>query len=124
LLGVIDRINKDEDEIVIIDYKTDNFESSDYDKKVTEYLHQMEFYAFISSIFFKTDKVKLILFFINHPDKPYIKKFSLEELKQIEKKFEELIQKIEKQKFEMNEYNCSICEYATNSKCVLVKNHL
>ena len=124
LLGVIDRINKDEDEIVIIDYKTDNFESSDYDKKVTEYLHQMEFYAFISSIFFKTEKIKLILFFINHPDKPYIKKFSLEELKQIEKKFEELIQKIEKQKFEMNENNCSICEYATNSKCVLVKNHL
>lgn len=122
LLGVIDRINIYDNEITIIDYKTDNFPISDYDKKVNEYMHQMEFYALISSIYFNTDKINLILYFINYPDKPYIKNFSLDELNQIKQKFEILINRIVTQKFEMNENNCSICEYATQSKCVLIKN--
>ena len=123
LLGVIDRINFNGDEITIIDYKTDNFEPYDYDKKVAEYLHQMEFYALISSIYFNTDKINLILFFINHPKRPFIKNFSKVELELINKKFGVMIYKIENQKFEMNETNCSICEYATNSRCILFRNH-
>ena len=123
LLGVIDRINFNGDEITIIDYKTDNFEPYDYDKKVAEYLHQMEFYALISSIYFNTDKINLILYFINHPKRPFIKNFSKVELELINKKFGVMIYKIENQKFEMNETNCSICEYATNSRCILIRNH-
>lgn len=122
LLGVIDRINLEKDRISIIDYKTDNFDLSDYEKKIEEYLNQMEFYVFISSIYFKTDKIKLILYFINYPEKPYIKNFSTEDLQQIKIKFENLLNKIASQSFDLHEENCSLCEFAKGSKCILMRN--
>ncbi|NPV10836.1 MAG: UvrD-helicase domain-containing protein [Ignavibacteria bacterium] len=119
LLGIIDRLNLNDNEITIIDYKTDSFEEEDYNAKVREYLNQMEFYALISSIYFNTDKINLILYFINYPEKPFEKKFTQEELLQIKMKFEALLEKLNINKFELNENNCPKCEYSINSKCIL-----
>ncbi len=122
LLGVIDRININGSEITLIDYKTDTFALLDYERKIDEYLNQMEFYVLISSIYFKTDKIKLIIYFINYPEKPYIKNFSSEDLIRIKIKFEKILKQIETQNFGMNEENCFVCEFAKGSKCILVRN--
>jgi hypothetical protein len=82
----------------------------------------MEFYVLISSIYFKTDKIKLIIYFINYPEKPYIKNFSSEDLIRIKIKFEKILKQIETQNFGMNEENCFVCEFAKGSKCILVRN--
>ena len=124
LLGVIDRINLENEGITIIDYKTDNFESSDYEKKVEEYLNQMEFYVFISSIYFNTDKIRLILYFINYPEKAFIKSFTSTDILHIKMKFEDVLKNIETHNFKMHQQNCPLCEFSKESKCILIRNEL
>jgi ATP-dependent helicase/nuclease subunit A len=121
LLGIVDRINIDENGITIIDYKTDSFKLEDYDRKVNEYKTQMEFYVLLVSEFFKrNDDINLVLFFINYPDKPFKTKFTSNQIDSIKKHFSQILSNIENGIFQKNLTNCSICEFALrNDQCIL-----
>ncbi|GEM_PF-1830361 len=120
LMGVIDRININENEITIIDYKTDTFDINEYDLKVIKYKTQMDVYAFLAYRYFgENKKINLIIFFINFPDKPYQKSYDKSELLAINNKIREIISKIEMKDFSKNTINCQRCEYFINSKCIL-----
>lgn len=119
LLGIIDRINFDNEGITIIDYKTDTFSENELNKKIDEYKTQMEFYILLVSEFFKQkERIKLILFFINYPDQVFSKIYLSDEIDKIKQKFINLLSKIENGDFEKNIKNCSICEYANNPACI------
>ncbi len=119
LLGIIDRINLEENGITIIDYKTDSFNENELNRKIEEYKTQMEFYVLLVSEFFKQDeKIKLILFFINYPDKVFSRIYSRDEINNIREKFINLLSRIEKSDFEKNLQRCFECEYAINGRCI------
>lgn len=119
LLGVIDRINIENDGITIIDYKTDHFDPCDYERKIKDYTIQMEFYALISSIYFNVKQINLILYFINYPDKPFTMLLSENHLNDIRKKFSFIINQIDKKDFSKNISNCEICEYSKDKNCIV-----
>lgn len=119
LLGILDRINLDDNRITIIDYKTDTFSEENFDEKVKEYITQMEFYTLITSEYFKNSReIHLVLFFINL-NKYYQKQFHNDEIIQIKKKFIQMLEKIESLSFEKNLDNCKLCEYAKFGRCIL-----
>ncbi len=120
LLGVIDRININENDITIIDYKTDSFDRKDLNAKINEYKTQMEFYVLLVSEFFKKkEKINLILFFINYPDEIKIITYNKAEIDRIRNRFIEILSKIENGNFEKNLANCKHCEFAKNEKCIV-----
>lgn len=120
LMGIIDRINIHSDRITIVDFKTDNFELSDYNQKVREYLTQMDFYILIASEYFKDNKtLELMLFFVSYPDKPFLKRYTQREIENIKQRFEKILALINQKYFEKNSNNCKICEYSKEENCII-----
>lgn len=120
LMGIIDRINIYPDKITIVDFKTDNFELSDYNKKVSEYLTQMDLYILIASEYFKDYKtIELMLFFINYPDRPFLKRYTQRDIENIKQRFEQILSLINQNYFEKNLNNCKLCEYSKEENCII-----
>lgn len=119
-LGVIDRININDSEITIIDYKTDTFDEKELNKKIEEYKTQMEFYVLLVSEYFKQkEKINLILYFVNHPDKSEIRTYNQIEIENIRNKFLEILSQIENGNFQKNISMCKQCEYSKNQECII-----
>ncbi len=119
LLGIIDRINIHDNEITIIDYKTDSFPQEKFEEKIKNYLTQMEFYILLVSEFFKLkDNISFILYFINLR-KAYTQSYSEEKIKSIKEKFSYILTQIEQNLIDKNFDHCSMCEYSINSKCII-----
>lgn len=119
LLGVIDRINISENEVTIIDYKTDSFPQEKFEEKIRNYLTQMEFYILLVSEFFKLkENINLTLYFINLR-KAYTHSYNEEEINSIKKKFRNFLAQIEQNSIEKNFDHCGVCEYSINSKCII-----
>ncbi|MCX8056488.1 MAG: UvrD-helicase domain-containing protein [Ignavibacteria bacterium] len=119
LLGVIDRINISDDEITIIDFKTDSFPPNRLNEKINEYKVQMEFYVLLASEFFRTtNNIKLNLFFVNQPQ-IFSYSFNQNEINMIKEKFSRILEKIEQNIVEKNLDHCRICEFALKGKCIV-----
>lgn len=70
LNGIIDKIIFLEEKIIIIDYKTDNVNDTNYHSKYEHYLNQLKFYFYIvSGLYNHINDFELRLIFLNHPDK-------------------------------------------------------
>ncbi len=120
LMGIIDRINLFDDKITIVDFKTDIFDLSEYEKKVNEYLTQMDFYILISSEYFKTyPSIELMLFFVNHPDKPFLKTYTQDDVVKIKQRFSQILDSITKSNFEKDVSKCELCEYGKDKNCII-----
>lgn len=120
LMGIIDRINLFDNKITIVDFKTDNFDLSEYEKKVNEYFTQMDFYILISSEYFKTyPSIELMLFFVNHPDKPFLKTYTQDDIVKIKKRFSQILDSITKNNFERDASKCELCEYEKDKNCII-----
>lgn len=120
LRGIIDRVIIEDDKITIVDFKTDEFDSKDFEKKTSEYLTQMGFYSVLVKNYFGGQKqIELILFFVRYPESVFKKVYTSDEITKYEKIFSNYIEQIVNRKFEINLSHCGNCEFFTNDSCLI-----
>ncbi|MCX7875711.1 MAG: UvrD-helicase domain-containing protein [Melioribacteraceae bacterium] len=120
LYGIIDKIIFNNDEIIIIDYKTDNVSIEEIPQRAKDYFSQLMFYAIIlKNLYPQTKKYLLQLIFIKHPDEKIIKKITNDDLNNYENEVYNSIQNIYNQNFIPKLNHCIKCHYFIEGKlCV------
>ncbi len=120
LHGIIDKIIFRNNEILIIDYKTDDIDEKTASHKFEEYSNQLKFYIYISSqlfVNFKTFEARLI--FLRKPELNFSLKYSAESISGLN---EEILAKIEgiiSNSFSKNFKHCQYCQFSTAGNCVV-----
>lgn len=121
LYGIIDKIIFSEGRLVIVDYKTDDIEESELNKRAETYFTQLKFYLLIvQKLFGKFNSFQLILIFIKYPDKPIIKNIDNEQFFLVKKEISDIIKGIIHKQFYKNTEHCQICFFSDKfKKCIL-----
>jgi hypothetical protein len=121
LYGIMDKIIFSGNELIIVDYKTDDISEDDVDKRAETYFTQLKFYLFIAKkLFSNYNSFRLILIFIKHPDKPVIKKLDNDQFFLVKKEISDIIKGIIHKNFYKNTEHCGICIYSNeNKECIL-----
>jgi ATP-dependent helicase/nuclease subunit A len=120
LRGIIDRIVIENEMITIIDFKTDEFDIKDFEKKTAEYLTQMGFYSVLVKNYFRMNKkIELILFFVRYPEYVFRKVYTTNDVNEYEKIFSNYIDQIVSRDFEKNLSHCRSCEYYFDGECLI-----
>ncbi len=117
--GIIDKLVIEDDQIIIVDYKTDNLSKSTIEEKAKHYEPQLKFYSYSISKKFKSVKnIKVLLVFIQKPDKPVEFNFSAEEIADFGKYIRKSVNTIRKGQFTKNLDHCPKCHFNLFGKCV------
>lgn len=119
LYGIVDKLIIEKNKLIIIDYKTDKVKPEELPAKAEQYLSQLKFYAFIASKLFKISEIDIKIIFILHPDKVSTMKLKPEDLIQIQKDIEEMMENVRKNSFSKNLSHCGFCNFAVESKCIV-----
>jgi len=120
LHGIIDKIIFDGNEIIIVDYKTDELSVNDIKEKSKAYINQLKFYSYIvSQLFADVAKIKLILLFLEHPAQCINIDLSSKDLNEIKNKINLMIQNISLQVYSKNLDHCRQCKFSIYSgRCI------
>ena len=122
LYGIIDKIIFTDDELIIVDYKSDDITEDEIESRSNNYLIQLKFYLFIAHKLFSNYKTfRLILVFIKHPEKPVIKNFNIEEFFLVKREISDIIKGIIHKNFYKRIEHCGICVYSDKKKRCLLK---
>lgn len=120
LRGIIDRVIIEDDKITIVDFKTDEFDIRDFEKKTADYLTQMGFYSVLVKNYFGIEKqIELILFFVRYPENVFKKVYSPDEITKYERTFSNYIDQITDNNFQKYLAHCSSCEYYPSGSCLI-----
>ena len=121
LHGIIDKIVFENKKIAIFDYKTDDIEESDVEKRADYYLMQLKFYLYIAHKLFKEfDTFEGNLVFIKHPEHPVGVFYDNQKIKELEREIKTIINSIRQKKIEKNYSHCSVCAYSGfTKKCII-----
>lgn len=121
LFGIIDKIIFTEEELIIVDYKTDDIEEDEIEKRAENYMIQLKFYLHLAQkMFIEYNSFRLMLIFIKHPAKPVIKNYTINEFFLVKREISDIIKGIIQKNFDKNIEHCGICVYSDKSKnCVL-----
>lgn len=120
LYGIIDKLIINQDELIIIDYKTDNISTDEITERANNYFPQLKFYAIVlKNLYPDIKNYTLQLIFIKHPDEKVIKKINHKEIIEYEEKVKASVEEIYKQKYVPNKKHCHFCHYFLEGKtCV------
>ena len=120
LFGIIDKLIIADGKIIIIDYKTDNFDKENINTKAEYYLNQLKFYVYIvSKLYSDFDSFEIRIVFLMFPDKPFAVTYGRDELGKIKQEISLLIEGILRAEYPKNLSHCNECNFSINSKCVL-----
>lgn len=121
LYGIPDKIVLSDDQLILVDYKTDDISKDEIEKRADNYQIQLKFYMFLAQkLFSDYNSFRLILIFIKHPDKPVIKNYNTEEFFLVKREISDIIKGIIQKNFWKNTDHCGICVYSDRSKkCIL-----
>src|SRR5690606_1526030 len=121
LFGIVDKLIKGENNITILDYKTDDIKEHDIEKRADNYFIQLEFYLYLVTNLFADHKVfELILIFIKHPDRPVIKKYNIDEISLVKTKISDIIKGIIQKEFYKQTDHCVMCNFSDhNNNCIM-----
>lgn len=120
LYGIIDRLILEKDHLIIIDYKTDNIELSEINKRAEDYFSQLTFYAYVlSKYYLEYDKFILQIVFIKHPNEIVKRIISKTELNKYQILLKNNIDSIQNRIFKPNYNHCASCHFALEgNKCI------
>ncbi len=122
LFGIPDKIIYSENELIIVDYKTDDISEDEIEKRAENYLIQLKFYMFLAQkLFVNYDSFRLILIFIRHPQKPLTKKYNIDEFFLVKREISDIIKGIINKNFVKNTDHCGICVYSNEIKQCIMK---
>jgi len=120
LYGIIDKLIIDEDNAIIVDYKTDSISEEDLKEKSHNYFNQLRFYSYlVNRLFNKIKSFELRLIFIKLPEQPQILRQSNKDFEAIKKEIQLMVTDIRNQNYVKNLDHCASCGYSLkNKKCV------
>lgn len=120
LYGIIDRLIIKKDQLIIIDYKTDDIPKAEVNNRAEDYFKQLTFYAYVLSKYYKTySKYVLQIIFIKHPKEIVKRTISKKDLNEFNVILTTSIQNINNRKFQPNYNHCSQCHFALEgNKCI------
>ena len=121
LHGIIDKLIIEGNRAIIIDYKTDSINKEEICDRASLYFHQLKFYSYIVSRFFKElTSFELRLIFINFPGEDVKEIISYDEANAFGKQVREMVYQIRENKFDQNLSHCQDCNFAIkNSSCIV-----
>ena len=121
LYGIIDKLIIT-DEIIIVDYKTDDIPEKQIFKRAEEYFKQLTFYCFIVSNIYKNySRYTLKLIFVKHPEINVEKVITKDDLEEFRIHLYEMVKKIRANNFSKNLNHCNKCAFAINGN-VCIRN--
>jgi ATP-dependent helicase/nuclease subunit A len=120
LFGILDKLIIGEKKMMIIDYKTDNVDENQINKRSERYLPQLRFYAYIvSRLFSKSSHIEGRLVFIKHPDKSFVFNYDDNADRQIKSNLSILISAIRSNNYSLNLNACDDCIFSLDkSQCI------
>ncbi len=120
LYGIIDKLIRDDNKIIIADYKTDDIAEEDIPDRSQSYLIQLKFYAYIVSKLFKNiEEFEIRLIFIKHPEKVVKQNLIKKDFIPLQQKLDIMVNSVRKGNFNKNLNHCGKCLFAINfSKCI------
>lgn len=120
LYGIIDKLIIKKNELIIIDYKTDNITTEEIHERALNYFPQLKFYAVVlNKLYPELKSYTLQLIFIKHPEEKVIKKINHDDVFLYEEKIKTSIQEIYNQNYMPNKKHCQLCHYFIEGKsCV------
>jgi ATP-dependent helicase/nuclease subunit A len=122
LYGIIDKLIIENDEVIIIDYKTDKVNESQILERAKNYFTQLKYYSFIiSQLFPDISTFNLRLIFMEYPDKDISWKLNREEMIGYDSNFSKIIKSINSGPYPQNLTHCNKCMYAIKGE-LCVKN--
>lgn len=123
LYGIIDKLIFADDKAAIVDYKTDDIEKDEINERGEIYLPQLQFYAYlISKLYPEKRKFEVRLIFIKHPEKNFVKEYSVEEITEFKNVIDNYVTSIKNKTFEENRKHCHKCYFFLNKKmCIYDK---
>lgn len=121
LFGIIDKLLITDNEIIIVDYKTDNIQKEEISKRSDEYMIQLKFYALLVSKYFQDKyKIKILLIFTRHPDYYIENEILSQELVFFEDYVNTTVLEMRNSPSKKNKNHCSFCSYSIDKKkCII-----
>ncbi|HRI48325.1 MAG TPA: PD-(D/E)XK nuclease family protein, partial [Ignavibacteriaceae bacterium] len=121
LYGIIDKLIHDGEKIIVIDFKTDDFEESQLELKKQNYLPQLKFYALLLSLRqYDIKEIELKLVFIKHPQLSISYLMTLNEIHTFASEVTSIVNSIRNRTYIKNLSHCRDCIFSSNhSKCIL-----
>jgi len=120
LFGILDKLLIDDENLIIVDYKTDNISKNEINAIAQKYLPQLKFYAYIiSRLFNKRQQIEGRIIFVKHPEKPFIFNFDEIDDRNIKSSIKLMIHSIRNNNYSVNLNACDDCIFADeNSQCI------
>ncbi len=121
LHGIMDKLIIEGEIAIIIDYKTDSISREEICDRASLYFHQLKFYSYIVSRFFKElTSFELRIIFINFPGEDVKEIISLDEAEAFGEQIREMVHQIRLNKFDRNLSHCKDCNFSlNNSSCIV-----
>lgn len=121
LHGIMDKLIIDGEKAIIVDYKTDSINAEEICDRSSLYFHQLKFYSYIVSRFFKQlTSFELRLIFVNLPGEDVKEIISLDQAEAFGEQIREMVDQIRLNKFAKNLTHCKDCNFAlNNSNCIV-----
>jgi ATP-dependent helicase/nuclease subunit A len=111
-IGIIDKLIIEDNKIIIIDYKTNNVNSSNINEKVEYYVPQLKFYSFlVAALFGREREIYIRLMFLALPEFEFEVKVEKDEIELLENELKTAIDNIRSNNFKSNSKSCYICNY-------------
>ena len=120
LYGIIDKLIITNENIIIVDYKTDDIQLNEIDERSKAYLTQLRFYAYIvNRLFSSKSNFQLRLIFLKHPDAGVTEEISRNELQKFGKEIKTMVELVRNNDYSKNLTHCKKCLFALNhSNCI------
>ena len=120
LYGIIDKLIKEKNKFIIIDYKTDNIKQSEIIERANLYMNQLKFYIYIISKLYKNiSEFEARIIFLKYPDNPFMINYLKEDLTAIDQEINSIIKGILAEDFSKNISHCMRCNFSINTKCII-----
>ncbi|MBX2977551.1 MAG: UvrD-helicase domain-containing protein [Ignavibacteriaceae bacterium] len=121
LYGIIDQLIHDGEKVIVIDFKTDDFEESQLELKKQNYLPQLKFYALLLSLKqIKIKEIELKLVFIKQPHLSISYLMNLNDINTFGSEVTSIVNSIRNRTYKKNLSHCRECIFSSShSKCIL-----
>ncbi len=121
LHGIIDKLIIDQEKAIIVDYKTDSISREEICDRASLYFHQLKFYSYIVSRFFKQlTSFELRLIFVNFPGEDVKEIINLDQAEAVGEQIREMVHQIRLNEFDKNLSHCKDCNFVlNNSNCMV-----
>jgi ATP-dependent helicase/nuclease subunit A len=119
LFGIIDKLIFDKENVIIVDYKTDNISADQLNARGELYLSQLKFYAVIVSEIYKLNHIEIKIIFTKFPETTFNKIISSNEIIEFKDHINNVVNSIRNDYYPPNLNHCIKCHYAVDEKnCV------